>query len=294
MGVQDFAPEVQQAVNRIQSVELTRGLIDQARALGFTSVNVDLIYGLPFQNAETFQTTLEQVLALRPDRVAAYSFAFVPWMGAHMTRLQQDALPTPRLKLELLSLTIDAFVGAGYRQIGMDHFALPSDDLGRAVEERSINRNFMGYTVLTPTDMVAVGVSGIGDVQGAFVQNTKKLPTSYAAIEAGQFPVERGYELGADDLIRRHVISALMCTFRVDAREVEQRFGIVFAEYFAAELAELTAAQSAATDGLVEIHDGVVEVTALGRLFVRNVCMVFDRYLRARSGGPRPVFSRTV
>jgi oxygen-independent coproporphyrinogen-3 oxidase len=294
MGVQDFAPEVQEAVNRIQSYEQTRDLVERSRALGYSSVNIDLIYGLPFQTLDSFGRTLDQVLTLRPDRVAAYSFAFVPWMRAHMKRLAEEALPPPRLKLELLALTIDAFVGAGYRQIGMDHFALPEDELARAVESRTLNRNFMGYTVQSTTDMVALGVSGIGDVQGAFVQNTKKLPEYYAAIEEKRFPIERGYELADDDLVRRHVITALMCNFRCDVRDVERRFGIVFADYFAAELSELTGAESAATDGLVAITGDLIEVTGRGRLFVRNVCMVFDRYLRARSAGVKPVFSRTV
>lgn len=294
MGVQDFAPEVQQAVNRIQSYELTAGLITQARALGFASVNVDLIYGLPFQSVETFRHTLDQVTTLRPDRVAVYSFAFVPWMKAHMNRLSQEALPEPRLKLELLSLTIDAFLTAGYQQIGMDHFALPTDDLARAVAARSLHRNFMGYTVQTTSDMVALGVSAIGEVDGAFVQNTKKLPEYYAAIAEGRFPIERGYEMGDDDLIRRQVITALMCHSGVSKGEVERRFNIVFDDYFAAELSELSGEQSAATDGLVEISRDRLEVTPLGRLFVRNVCMVFDRYLRARMQGPKPVFSRTV
>lgn len=294
MGVQDFAPEVQQAINRVQSFELTRDLLYEARAAGFASVNVDLIYGLPYQTVDSFRRTLEQTLELRPDRVAAYSFAFVPWMRAHMKHLENEALPSARLKLELLSITIDAFVGAGYRQIGMDHFALPADELGQAVDRGDLHRNFMGYTVQKTADMVALGVSGIGEVRGAFVQNTKKLPEYYAAVNAGRFAIERGYEMSRDDLVRRQVIGALMCNFRVDTADVERRFAIDFAGYFAPELAELTAAESAATDGLVTVTGSAIEVTPLGRLFVRNVCMVFDTYLRARTAGTRPVFSRTV
>jgi len=294
MGVQDFAPEVQKAINREQSYELTRDLVEEARACGFVSVNVDLIYGLPFQTVEGFRRTLEQTLTLRPDRVAAYSFAFIPWMRAHMKYLPNDALPSARLKLELLALTIDAFVDAGYRQIGMDHFALPSDDLGSAVDRGDLHRNFMGYTVQKTPDMVAVGVSGIGDVHGAFVQNTKKLPDYYKAVGAGRFAIERGYQMSADDLVRRHVISALMCGFRIDVPEIERAFGIDFSAYFAEEIAELTAADSPATDGLVTVSPSAIDITPLGRLFVRNVCMVFDRYLRARTQGPKPVFSRTV
>ena len=295
MGVQDFDPRVQEAVNRIQSYELTRDLIVEARRLGYGSVNVDLIYGLPHQTEATFTATLEKVLTLRPDRVAAYSFAFVPWMSAHMKELDRAALPPPETKLALLAATVDAFSGAGYRQIGMDHFALPTDELARAIDSHTLHRNFMGYTVKATTDMVAVGVSAIGDVQGAFVQNTKKLPDYYEAVAEGRFPIDRGYELDQDDAIRRYVITELMCNFRLDVPEVERRFGIAFAQYFANELAVLTAAEgSAAADGLVSVAPDRIEVEPLGRMFVRNICMVFDKYLPLRTGGPKPVFSRTV
>jgi len=293
MGVQDFAPEVQRAVNREQSYEQTRDLILEARTLGFSSVNVDLIYGLPFQTAEGFGNTLEKSLELRPDRVAVYSFAFVPWMRAHMKSLP-DEMPSPKVKLSLLAQAIDAFTGAGYRQIGMDHFALPGDELATAVERRDLHRNFMGYTVQKTRDMVALGVSGIGEVQGAFIQNTKKLSAYYEAITLGRFPVERGYALEADDILRREVIAGLMCNFRVDIPGIESRFGIAFEDYFAPEISELTAEGSPTTDGLATLSDAELSVTPLGRLFVRNVCMVFDRYLRARLSGPAPVFSRTV
>lgn len=294
MGVQDFAPEVQRAVNREQSFELTRDLILEARSAGFGSINIDLIYGLPLQTVDGFRRTLERSLTLRPDRVAVYSFAFVPWMRAHMKSLPDEGMPSPELKLELLALAIDAFTGAGYRQIGMDHFALPEDELARAVDRRDLSRNFMGYTVQKTTDMVALGVSGIGEVRGAFVQNTKKLNEYYAALDQGLFPVERGYEMEPDDLIRREVIAGLMCNFRADRKEIEERFHISFDHYFASELAQLTAADSVGTDGLVTVDESEIAVTPLGRLFVRNVCMVFDRYLRRRLAGAAPVFSRTV
>lgn len=292
MGVQDFNAKVQEAVNRIQSFELTRDLIVRARELGFTSINIDLIYGLPHQTLETFSATLEQSLTLRPDRVAAYSFAFVPWMKAHMKELDVAALPPPETKLALLAATVDAFTGAGYRQIGMDHFALPTDDMGRAVETHTLHRNFMGYTVKSTSDLVAVGVSAIGDVQGAFVQNTKKLPEYYDAVGAGRFPIERGYEMSDDDQIRRYVITELMCNFRLDVPSVESKFGIDFEEYFAQELATLNG--SPVADGLVTVSADRIEVQMIGRMFVRNICMVFDKYLAARTGGPKPVFSRTV
>jgi oxygen-independent coproporphyrinogen-3 oxidase len=294
LGVQDFAPEVQAAVNRVQSYELTRDIIEAGRRLGFSSVNVDLIYGLPYQSLDGFGRTLEQVLTLQPDRVAVYSFAFVPWIRAHMKHLPSDALPDAALKLGLLAKTIDAFVGAGYRQIGMDHFARPDDELAKAIDNRSLHRNFMGYTVQSARDMIAFGVSGIGDVQGAFIQNVKKLSEYYAAIDGGRIPVERGYALDADDVIRRRVITELMCNNYLDFAGVERTFHLNFREYFAPELAELTGAGSAATDGLVRVTEGAIEVTPTGRLFIRNVCMVFDRYLRARTAADKPVFSRTV
>jgi oxygen-independent coproporphyrinogen-3 oxidase len=294
MGVQDFTAEVQEAVNRVQSYEQTRTLVDQARRLGYASLNIDLIYGLPYQTEAGFQQTLDLVVGLRPERVAVYSFAFVPWMAAHMKRLPEHGLPGPALKLALLGRAQQAFAAAGYRQIGMDHFALPEDELGGALEARTLHRNFMGYTVQSARDMVAVGVSGIGDVQGLFVQNTKKLTEYYDALDAGRFPTERGYVLDDDDAVRRHVITALMCNGHLDVRDVEARFGIVFADYFAAELAELAGPGSPQADGLVEVGAEALEVTPVGRMFVRNVCMVFDRYLRARTAGAAPVFSRTV
>lgn len=295
MGVQDFDARVQEAINRIQSYELTRDSIVHARELGYGSINVDLIYGLPHQTVDTFARTLEQVLTLRPDRVAAYSFAFVPWMSAHMKDIDREALPPAEVKLALLAATVDAFAGAGYRQIGMDHFARPSDELARAVDTHTLHRNFMGYTVKATTDLVAVGVSAIGNVHGAFVQNTKKLPDYYAAIEGGRFPIERGYELSEDDEIRRHVITELMCNFRLDLAAVDRRFAIIFEEYFAAEIAALTDAEgSPVADGLMTLQNRRIDVLPTGRMFVRNICMAFDKYLPLRTGGPKPVFSRTV
>lgn len=294
LGVQDFTPEVQDAVNRVQGVAETAALVDHARAVGFRSINVDLIYGLPFQSEAGFQQTLDAVVGIRPERVAVYSFAYVPWMAAHMKRLPEAGLPGPALKIALLARAQAAFGAAGYRPIGMDHFARPDDELGQAVDARTLHRNFMGYTVQSARDMVALGVSGIGDVQGLFVQNTKKLPEYYAAVEAGRFPIERGYALDADDALRRHVITALMCNGRLDIRDVEARFAVRFADYFTAELAALAAPGAPAADGLVAVRPDLLEVTPTGRLFVRNVCMVFDRYLAARTGGATPVFSRTV
>jgi oxygen-independent coproporphyrinogen III oxidase len=292
LGVQDFTPAVQEAVNRIQSESLTRTLFDAARDLGFESINVDLIYGLPLQTRDSFGKTADAVVAMRPDRVAVYSYAHVPWIRGHQKYLNPDYLPTAERKIELFVEAMERFRAAGYEQIGMDHFALPTDELAIASAAGRLHRNFMGYTTRPAPDMLAAGVSGIGDVGGAFAQNTKKLSEYYSAIDAGRFPIERGYRLDADDHIRRFVITTLMCNFRVVRSEVESRFPIEFAKYFAHELAELD--ESTVADGFVTIDDAAITVTPLGRLFVRNVAMVFDRHLRARATSAIRVFSRTV
>jgi oxygen-independent coproporphyrinogen-3 oxidase len=229
---------------------------------------------------------------MRPDRVAVYSYAHVPWIRGHQKYLNPDDLPAAERKIELFVEAMERFRSGGYAQIGMDHFALPTDELAIASAAGRLHRNFMGYTTRPAPDMLAAGVSGIGDVGGAFAQNTKKLSEYYPAIDAGRFPIERGYRLDRDDHLRRFVISNLMCNFRVDRREVDSRFSIEFSKYFENELAEL--AESAVADGFVTIDDRALTVTPLGRLFVRTVAMVFDRHLRARTGGATPVFSRTV
>ena len=251
-----------------------------------------MIYGLPLQTRASFGKTADAVVAMRPDRVAVYSYAHVPWIRGHQKYLNPDDLPTAERKIELFVEAMERFRAAGYEQIGMDHFALPTDELAIASAAGRLHRNFMGYTTRPAPDMLAAGVSGIGDVGGAFAQNTKKLSEYYSAIDAGRFPIERGYRLDADDHIRRFVITNLMCNFRVVRSEVEARFPIEFAKYFAHELAELD--ESAVADGFVTIDDAAITVTPLGRLFVRNVAMVFDRHLRARATSATPVFSRTV
>ena len=294
MGVQDFTPDVQQAVHRIQSVEQTASLIRRARTEGARSVNIDLIFGLPMQTLEGFRRTIRQVLEIGPDRVAVYSFAFVPWIQAHMKKLPAGALPDAALKLELLGAAIDDFTAAGYAAIGMDHFAKPDDELARAQSAGTLSRNFMGYTVQSAADLIGVGISAIGDVQLAYAQNTKKLPEYAAAIAAGRFPIARGRALDADDAMRRHVILELMCNLRLDVRDTERRFGIDFARTFAPELERLAGPDSAVAHGLLDVSPDRLSVTARGRLFVRNICMEFDRYLDARLTAEKPVFSRTV
>jgi oxygen-independent coproporphyrinogen-3 oxidase len=278
-------------VNRRQTERETRALFNAARQLGFESINIDLIYGLPLQTRASFGRSVDAVVAMGPDRVAVYSYAHVPWLRAHQKRLAPESLPTGSDKLQLFAEAMNRFLGAGYVQIGMDHFARATDELARASAAGRLHRNFMGYTTRPAPDFVGVGMSAIGDVAGAFAQNTKKLPTYYAALDAGRFATERGYRLSTDDRIRRHVITELMCNLRVDCRAVEDQFGIRFDEYFAVEHAEL--AQGAVADGLVELESRCITLTPIGRFLVRNVAMAFDRHLRERHPS-QPVFSRTV
>ncbi len=291
MGVQDFTPEVQIAVNRVQGEADTRRLYDYARAAGFSSINIDLIYGLPFQTAASFGRAVDAVVAMRPDRLAVYSFALVPWVRAHQKGIDVAALPDAEGKIGLFLEARERLLDAGYVQIGMDHFALPGDEMARAAAAGVLHRNFMGYTVKPASDMLGVGVSSIGDVAGAFAQNAKKLSAYYADLDAGRFPVERGYLLSGDDQIRRYVITQLMCNFHVDWAGVGRRFGIEARTYFAAEIAELEAGPAA--HGFVRATADGLDVLPRGQLFVRNVCMVFDRYLKDKRGAT-PVFSRTV
>jgi oxygen-independent coproporphyrinogen-3 oxidase len=292
MGVQDFTPEVQEAIGRGQTFEQTRELILAARELGFREgINIDLVYGLPLQTEDAFQANLDRLLELHPDRLALYSFAYVPWIRPNQKRIDVAQLPAREGKAALYLAALTRLVGAGYEPIGMDHFALPTDELARAARAQRLDRNFMGYTVKPSSTMIAFGVSGIGEVAGGFFQNLKKLSTYYQALDAGRLPVERGYRLDDDDKVRQYVIRQLMCNFAVDKKTVAARFHVDFDSYFAdalAQLAEVRAAGFVAEDG-----DRLV-VAEAGRLFVRNVCMAFDRYLAAKQKSERPVFSRTV
>jgi oxygen-independent coproporphyrinogen-3 oxidase len=292
MGVQDFTPGVQAAINRHQSEALTGELYSCAREQGFASINFDLIYGLPRQTLRTFQQTLWSVADLRPDRIAVYSYAHVPWLRPHQKRIDASELPDRDLKFELFGAAIETFLAAGYEQIGMDHFALPGDELALAARARRLHRNFMGYTTLPAPDMVGAGTSAISDVRGAFAQNEKKLSTYYAAIDAGRFPIERGYVLSRDDEVRRDVIAQLMCNFHVSRARMRDNFRIDIDDYFEAELDDLRRPGGPVAHGFVTIDATGLTVTGTGQLFVRNLCMAFDRYLPSHAG--RPVFSRTI
>lgn len=293
MGVQDFTIEVQETVNRVQSIEETRKIVDAGRELGFGSINIDMIYGLPLQTPETFAKALQTVIEMRPERVAVYSFAYVPWIKGNQKSLPAGYLPSRDEKFQLFATAIRSFLAAGYDQIGMDHFAVPEDAMAQAVSKRTLYRNFMGYTVHKASDFIGLGVSSIGHVEGAFAQNSKKLSRYYEALDSGRFPVERGYVLNEDDKIRQQVIMELMCNFFVSAPAISKQFGIDFESYFSMELEELQAPDGPAAQGFVEVTSDGVEVLPLGRLFIRNIAMIFDRYLREKQSD-KPVFSRTV
>ncbi len=291
MGVQDFTPRVQEAVNRVQSAQQTRALIDYARGQGFRGINVDLIYGLPLQSTESFAEAVEQVISMGVDRLAIYSFALVPWMRAHQNKISPDDLPGRDLKLELFAVAREKLLNAGYEPIGMDHFARPDDELFRARQEHRLRRNFQGYSVIPASDVIGLGISAIGDVQGSYVQNEKKLSSYAEAIDSGRLPVYRGIARSPDDEVRRDVIHELMCNFRVEFAAIEARHGIDFCAYFAEDLAALAAHEA---DDMVKVGTDAIEVTPIGELFVRNLAMCFDRYLREKQDPEKPVFSRTV
>jgi oxygen-independent coproporphyrinogen-3 oxidase len=286
-GVQDFDPDVQHAVNRVQTEQQTAELISAARRHHFHSVSVDLIYGLPKQTPATFEATLDKVLGLEPDRLAVYNYAHLPQLFKAQRLIRTEDLPSPETKLALLGLTIERLTGAGYAYIGMDHFARAGDGLARALQEGTLQRNFQGYSTHADTDLIGLGVTGIGSVGGSYSQNLRHLNAYYERLDAGRLPVFRGLVLSDDDLLRRELINTLMCRGRLDFRAVEKRHGICFARAFRTELRRL---EPMAADGLLMIGADFIELRPLGRLMLRNVCMVFDRYLQ-----PRPQqFSRTV
>lgn len=277
VGIQDFDPDVQRAVNRVQSFETTAAVIGAAREAGFKSVNVDLIYGLPRQNVARFGETLFKVLKLAPDRIALYNYAHLPTVFKPQRRIAEAELPSPAERIELMTLAIRTFARSGYRYIGMDHFARPEDDLAQAQRLGHLHRNFQGYSTRAECDLVGLGISAIGSVGATYSQNVRTLDEYYDLLDAGELPVLRGIELSADDLVRRAVIQALMCQFELSIESIEIAYLIDFRRYFAAELAEL---ERFADDGLVTLDEEWVSVTPRGRLLVRAICMVFDRYLR--------------
>ena len=288
-GVQDFDPAVQRAVHRVQSEESVRELVVAAREIGFRSTNVDLIYGLPQQTADSFARTVQQVCQLRPDRIALYAYAHLPQRFKPQRRIDAALLPLASQKITMLSQAIDGFVGAGYTYIGMDHFALPDDSLAIAKRQGCLHRNFQGYSTQPDCDLIGLGVSAIGRLGATYSQNAKTLEDYNDALNQRQFPTVRGMELTRDDLLRRSVIMALMCQGRVEFESIEVAHLIDFRETFGAELGTLVNLQAS---GLVELHPDAIEVTALGWYFVRSIAMVFDRHLQADRA--REHFSRVI
>jgi oxygen-independent coproporphyrinogen-3 oxidase len=290
MGIQDFNAQVQQTVHRIQPFELTRDLIAEARQLGFDSINVDLIYGLPYQTAATFGDTVDKVLALGPDRIAMFSYAHVPWLKKQQGSFQGH-LPEGMEKFHIFKAGIRKFMDAGYVYIGMDHFARPSDELAAAQRERTLHRNFQGYTTKAGADLYGMGVSAISSVGEAYAQNDRVIGQYQSAVAERGAATMRGYRLAKDDVIRREVITRILCHTLLRKAEIEEKFDIPFDEYFARELAELAPMRD---DGLVILDPGELRVTPLGRIFIRNIAMPFDRYLHEQKMDSRPLFSKTL
>ena len=289
LGVQDFDPGVQRAVNRVQPESDTRAIMAAARDAGFRSISIDLIYGLPKQSLATMAETIAKVIDAAPDRISVYHYAHLPHVFKPQRRILEADMPSSNEKLAMLALCIERLTAAGYVYIGMDHFAKPDDDLAVAQRQGRLHRNFQGYSTHADSDLVSCGVSAISAVGPTYSQNAKTLDAYYEALDNNELPVARGIVLGMDDLLRRTIIQKLMCQFELSTSAIEQAFPISFGKYFAAELAQLRALED---DSLVTLEDDWISVTPRGRLLIRNVCMVFDRYL----GQPAPALrhSRTV
>ena len=289
LGVQDFDPEVQQAVNRVQGVDETLGLIGHARELGYESISIDLIYGLPLQTPESFDQTLDTVLASRPDRLAVYNYAHLPQLFRSQRMIDEADIPTPTTKLQLMELTIRRLTEAGYIYIGMDHFALPEDELTIAQQEGTLQRNFQGYSTHHECDLVGLGVSSIGKIGDCYAQNLKTIPTWQAAVGAGELPIWRGLTLGTEDRLRRSIIESIMCQGELRYAKYEQRFGIEFEQHF---MPEIRALEPLEKDQLIEMDPEGFTVTPAGRLLLRNIAMLFDEYLN-RADQPQR-FSKVI
>jgi len=290
MGIQDFQPKVQEAIHRVQPYEMTRDLIVAARGIGFPSINIDLIYGLPYQTAHSFRATIDQALTLRPDRVAMFSYAHVPWLKKQQGSFEAH-LPEGMEKFRIFRAGLQQFLNAGYLYIGMDHFSWPGDELAIAQQNRTLHRNFQGYTTKAGADLYGMGVSAISSIGDAYAQNRREVPAYESTVAARGIATMRGYRLSADDVLRRAVIGRLLCHTIIPKRELESQFGITFDEYFATELLRLEIARA---EGLVVLSSGDIRVTPLGRIFIRNIAMTFDRYLHEQQMDQRPLFSKTL
>ena len=288
LGVQDFDPAVQKAVNRIQTEEETAYVINAARSEGFKSISIDLIYGLPFQSVASFDRTLDQVLELSPDRLSVFNYAHLPELFKPQRRIHAEDLPSPDEKLAILKHCIDRLTAAGYVYIGMDHFAKPDDELAVAQANGTLYRNFQGYSTHANCDLIAMGITSISMVANCYAQNLKTLDEYYARIDADELAVFRGVSLTDEDILRREVINQLICNFVLRMPVIEKQFGIVFRDHFSQEMQELQPMQE---DGLINISNDTITVTPAGKLLIRNICMVFDAYMRAQK---EQRFSRVI
>jgi len=289
MGVQDFDEKVQKAVNRIQPEDITRQTVQWVRELGYQSINLDLIYGLPFQTVEGFAKTVDKIIDINPDRIAVFNYAHVPWMKKHMALIHPEDIPAAEIKLEILKMTIEKLINAGYDFIGMDHFAKPDDELSIAMREKKLYRNFQGYSTNAGADLYAMGITSISQLKNVYAQNYKTEKEYYSALDNETIPTAKGYQLTEDDHVRREVIMKLMCDFELNFKSIEDQFKINFKKYFAWGLNNLKEME---TDDLVEISDGGLKVKNMGRMLIRNIAINFDGYIERKEDNAK--YSRTV
>jgi len=289
-GIQDFNEKVQVAVHRVQPYDITKNAMDLARKYNMISVNVDLIYGLPYQSLDTFKETLQLALTLDADRFAVFNYAHVPWLKKTMRKIDETTLPLPDEKLQIMQYTIDFLTSHGYKMIGMDHFAKPEDELFKAIEKGELHRNFQGYTTKGGADLIGVGLTSIGEGVDSYNQNFKDMPSYEEAIDAGKLPFERGVVLNTDDQIRQYVIMELMSNFKIDIARFNKLFDVDFATYFADALVEL---KPFADDQLITMDETHIACSQTGTLLIRNIAMPFDAYMHQHSGSKK-TFSKTV
>jgi oxygen-independent coproporphyrinogen-3 oxidase len=289
MGVQDLNDKVQKAVNRIQTEELTRKVVDWVKELNFESINLDLIYGLPHQSLSEFEKSVDALIDISPDRIALFNYAHVPWLKKHMSLINTENLPSPQEKLVILKMSVEKLTSAGYEFIGMDHFAKTDDDLAKAFHEKRLHRNFQGYSTNAGTDLFALGITSISQFGNVYSQNYKTEKEYYSALDDNKFPILRGYEMTQDDIIRKEVIMKIMCDFELDFNSIEKKFNINFEEYFKYGLNNLGDLLS---DGLISLKERKISVSEMGRLLIRNVAMNFDGFLERKEDVGK--YSRTV
>lgn len=290
MGVQDFNLKVQETINRVQSEEITRDAVNWSRELGFKSINLDLIYGLPYQTTKSFELTLDKIIDISPNRIAVFNYAHVPWLKKHQRVITADMLPSPENKLSTLKMTIEKLQDAGYWYIGMDHFAKPDDELAISQRNKTLYRNFQGYSTKAGCDVYAFGMSAISQFEDMFAQNYKSLPDYYSRINSNEFATKVGYKLTEDDKIRRYTINKLMCDMELTKSDIENKFKIVFDDYFGSDIPKL---EEFIEGGFILSKNGKYEVVDTGRLIIRNIAMCFDAYLE-KMMKEKPIFSRTV